>query len=224
MLVLDVLGRPVLVNAAARQLLGPGLSLSRSVEEQAVDFSALEPAGDEPVPVGDLLARVLQGETIRAYEMTLRPPGEDRQVWVQVSAAPLRRPGGSISGVGVVIVDVSHERQLARQVAAHARENLYLHGVLAERERRLQDLLEHLLQPQRRPPRLPTHQTDLGRLTPRERDVLRLLGDGLSNAEIARELHLAIGTVRLHLKHILAKLGFASRTQAALRAYEHWHR
>jgi DNA-binding NarL/FixJ family response regulator len=139
-----------------------------------------------------------------------------------VSAAPLRRDLDTIQGVVVVVADVTQERELAREVAGHARENLYLHGILAERERRLQDVLEHLLRPQR-PPRPPTHKTDLGQLTPRERDVVRLLGDGLSNVEIARELHLSVGTVRLHVKHILGKLGVASRTQAALRAYEHWH-
>jgi len=55
-------------------------------------------------------------------------------------------------------------------------------------------------------------------LTERETDVLRLLARGMANKEIA--LHLSIGekTVKTHVSHILAKLGVASRTQAALYA------
>lgn len=55
-------------------------------------------------------------------------------------------------------------------------------------------------------------------LTPREMDVLRLLAQGLSNKEIARALHLAEETVKDHVRHILAKLGVQSRTQAVLAA------
>lgn len=55
-------------------------------------------------------------------------------------------------------------------------------------------------------------------LTPREMDVLRLLAQGQSNKEIARALHLVEETVKSHVRHILAKLGVASRTQAVLAA------
>jgi two-component system, NarL family, response regulator LiaR len=55
-------------------------------------------------------------------------------------------------------------------------------------------------------------------LTPREMDVLRLLTQGQSNKEIARALHLVEETVKSHVRHILAKLGVQSRTQAVLAA------
>ncbi len=57
-------------------------------------------------------------------------------------------------------------------------------------------------------------------LTERERDVLRLLGRGASNKEIAAELFIMERTARTHVSNILGKLGLSSRTQAALYAVE----
>ncbi len=55
-------------------------------------------------------------------------------------------------------------------------------------------------------------------LTARERDILRLMVNGLSNREIAEELVITEGTVKNHVTNILSKLGVQSRTQAALKA------
>jgi DNA-binding NarL/FixJ family response regulator len=55
-------------------------------------------------------------------------------------------------------------------------------------------------------------------LTPREREVLALLAQGLANKRIARELGITETTVKAHVGHLLAKLGVADRTQAALYA------
>lgn len=63
---------------------------------------------------------------------------------------------------------------------------------------------------------LPPAQT----LTPREREVLHLLADGLTNPEIARELTVSVSTVKAHVEHIIAKLGVSDRTQAAVRAVQ----
>jgi DNA-binding NarL/FixJ family response regulator len=58
------------------------------------------------------------------------------------------------------------------------------------------------------------------RLTRREREVLQLLAQGKTNPEIATALVISLGTVKIHVEHILAKLGAADRTQAAVRASE----
>lgn len=57
-------------------------------------------------------------------------------------------------------------------------------------------------------------------LTPRERDVLRLLVAGRTNRQIAQQLAISPGTVKIHVEHIIAKLGVSDRTQAAVRAIE----
>ncbi|WP_318246422.1 response regulator transcription factor [Rossellomorea aquimaris] len=55
-------------------------------------------------------------------------------------------------------------------------------------------------------------------LTSREMDVLKCLGEGLTNQEISQELFIGIKTVKTHVSNILSKLGVADRTQAAIYA------
>ena len=55
-------------------------------------------------------------------------------------------------------------------------------------------------------------------LTDRELDILRLIGEGKDNVAIARELHFALGTIKLHVREILEKLNSTTRTEAAVQA------
>jgi two-component system, NarL family, response regulator LiaR len=59
-----------------------------------------------------------------------------------------------------------------------------------------------------------------GGITLREVEVLRLLAQGRTNPAIAQELGISRGTVKIHVQHIIAKLGVSDRTQAAVRAIE----
>ena len=107
--------------------------------------------------------------------------------------------------IGYLLKDVAKE-DLVRAVLAAAS------GVPTLDPVAQQVLLKQLAQPAKSP---------FEPLTPRERDVLRLIARGASNKEIAAELFLSVGTVKSYVSAILPKLGVQDRTQAALFATKH---
>jgi DNA-binding NarL/FixJ family response regulator len=112
---------------------------------------------------------------------------------------------------GFLLKDAGRERLVEAVRTVAAGESLFAPTVL-------QRLVEHYVQ---RPP-TGTARFDgpLAELSDREREVLKLIGRGLSNAEIAAELVISQATVKTHVRHVLQKLGLRDRVQAVALAYE----
>ena len=66
----------------------------------------------------------------------------------------------------------------------------------------------------------PAPPKGIDELTPRELEILRLIADGLSTAEIGKELYISDTTVKTHVTHILQKLNLRDRVQAVVLAYQ----
>jgi DNA-binding CsgD family transcriptional regulator len=78
-------------------------------------------------------------------------------------------------------------------------------------------LIAHYAGQARPPSRTPA---GLAELTEREREVLALVAEGLSNAELARTLHVSLPTAKTHVSRILTKPGARDRTQLVILAYQ----
>lgn len=114
-----------------------------------------------------------------------------------------------------------------RELEEARSEVLGLYRELARRNQELHDLVGRLVQTgdeERRRADAAAHDRagsdSVEKLTPREHDVLRLVAQGQTNAEIARNLSVTVATVKTHIEHIIAKLDVADRTQAAVRAVD----
>ena len=117
---------------------------------------------------------------------------------------------------GAALWPQERERFLQTESAARAAlgEATYLREVAAGRALPLSSVIAEAMAVAEAAPEEP----DAGGLTPRELDVLRLLGKGLSNPQIADALYIGRGTVRTHVSNILGKLGARTRTEATMLA------
>ncbi len=111
---------------------------------------------------------------------------------------------------GFLLKDVRPE-QLADAVRVVASGDALLSPAITRR------LIEDFV---RRPPPGSGPPAELAELSGRELEVLKLVAQGLSNAEIAATLFLSEATVKTHITHILAKLGLRDRVQAVVLSYE----
>ncbi|MHB8573892.1 MAG: response regulator [Dehalococcoidia bacterium] len=114
-------------------------------------------------------------------------------------------PALRAGATGYLLKDVS-ANELVRAIEGANLGQAQLHPDVARR------LMEQVSAPAKR------EEPPGAALTPRELEVLRLIANGMSNKEIARELVLNERTVKGHVSNILSKLGLADRTQAALYA------
>jgi DNA-binding NarL/FixJ family response regulator len=112
------------------------------------------------------------------------------------------------SGASGFLLKDTRPEQLLDAIAVVARGEALLHPRVTKR---LIERFAELPQPRRTP------DDDL---TDRERDVLLAVAQGLSNQEIAGQLHLGYGTVKTHVSHLLTKLDCRDRAQLVMYAYE----
>ena len=134
--------------------------------------------------------------------------GIGARILILTSFAEDQRVGEALraGATGYLLKDVL-KRDLVAAIHATARGTPTLHPRAQER------LVAEL--------RAPEPSSPLDVLTPRERDVLRLVARGAANKQIAGELNLSIGTVKGYVSAIFEKLGVGDRTQAALLAVKH---
>lgn len=113
-----------------------------------------------------------------------------------------------VGASGFLVKDTPPDRLLAAIATVHAGEMLFS-------PRALRGLIDTYAAPVARPP-----HPGLDALTPREREVLGLVGAGLPNADIAERLVLSAATVKTHVHRCMSKLGLSSRAQAVVVAHE----
>lgn len=155
---------------------------------------------DEPpdVVLLDLMMAGMDGAQT-AREITRSYP--DIRIVILTGFEDIERVHSALAaGAAGYVLKTTGPRELEAAIRAAANNQVYLDPAVALR------ITERLTLP-----RSPA-------LSERETEVLALIGEGMSNIEIAEELHISERTARNHVSAVLAKLSLASRTQAALHA------
>ena len=151
-----------------------------------------------PVLDGIAATRRLRVEQPEVRVLALTTFDDDEDVFAALRAG----------AVGYLLKDVTSDRLVEALLAAARGESVLQPSVAARVVARFAGMPDDAA---------PRPQPLVVPLSDRELEVLRLLGDGCSNREIATSLFLAEGTVKNHVTNLLAKLGARDRTQAALR-------
>jgi DNA-binding NarL/FixJ family response regulator len=151
-----------------------------------------------PVLDGIAATRRLRVEQPQVRVLALTTFDDDEDVFAALRAG----------AVGYLLKDVASDRLVEALLAAARGESVLQPSVAARVVARFAAMPDDTA---------PRPQPLVVPLSDRELDVLRLLGDGRSNREIATAMFLAEGTVKNHVTNVLAKLGARDRTQAALR-------
>ena len=170
-----------------------GVAMARRLEPDVILMDLLMPNMDGITAIGRIKAERPETEIV-----TMTSFIEEDKVTAALEA------GAS----GYVLKDAEAEEVAAAVRAAFAGEvhlDPAVARLLAQRMRQRKSPEDSLAEP----------------LTDREKDVLGLLGQGMSNKEIGTRLFITERTARTYVSNILGKLGLASRTQAALYAVEH---
>ena len=170
-----------------------GVAMARRLEPDVVLMDLLMPNMDGVTAIGRIKAERPETEIV-----TMTSFIEEEKVTSALEA------GAS----GYVLKDAEAEEVATAVRAAYAGEvhlDPAVARLLAQRMRDRKSPKDELAEP----------------LTDREKDVLRLLGQGMSNKDIGATLFITERTARTYVSNILGKLGLASRTQAALYAVEH---
>jgi DNA-binding NarL/FixJ family response regulator len=213
-------GRPIRVLIADDQpLVRAGI---RMVLQHAPDIEVVAEAGD-----GDAAVSAVGEQPIDVALLDIQMPRTDG-----LTAAERIRAGAPDVRV-VILTTFGEEEYVARALRAGAAGFLtkdaspeeLIHGVRVAADGHAilsPGITQHLI---RRYTEVDTGRAGAARsqvatLTPREREVLAMVGSGLSNAEIGRALQLVEGTVKTHVSRVLMKLNCANRVQAAIVAYD----
>jgi two-component system nitrate/nitrite response regulator NarL len=164
---------------------------ARFLEERAADIALLDVAAS-PENLSELSAAVARLPEACFVVLGVVEP-EEALAWAEVGAAGFLEPGGSIEELRAVLDSVMRgELRCSPRIAAALLRRVRAMG----RE-------------QHRP------KDTLGRLTTRELEIVELIGEGLSNKEIAERTALRMPTVKNHVRRILQKLEVSSRSDAA---------
>jgi DNA-binding NarL/FixJ family response regulator len=201
-----------LVRAGFRMVLDAQPDM-RVVGEAGDGLAAIELARAMPADVMVMDARMPRLDGVEATKR-IREAGDRPRVLMLTTfdldeyAFAALKAGAS----GFLLKDVPPEELLFAIRAVHSGDSV----VAPSTTRRLIDRFAALL-----PGGEPDPPAELAELTEREREVLTLVAQGLSNQEIARRLFVSEATVKTHVGRVLAKLGLRDRVQAVVFAYEH---